>query len=213
MQQVITETKAREITGGRKPLVPVKYEEACKALVECQTIDDAKYWDNKADALAAWAKIYKNDEAGLEAKRLKLHAYRRMGLLAGELRPAVNPRGPRGAGPGPRSLLMERGFSQGAAEACRALALKPQQEFDAIVSLPRPPSPATVRAWASGWNEWSARHGWTRLVSIVGSPPEEGVALVDPADAAKIAAKARALIEWLDRFEQLLTARAKQAKP
>ena len=87
MNSVISEEQARQITGGRKPLVPVEYERACTALAECQTIDEAKYWDNKADALAAWAKIYNNDQAGLEAKRLKLHAYRRMGEIAREIIP------------------------------------------------------------------------------------------------------------------------------
>jgi hypothetical protein len=51
MQQVITAKQARQITGGRTPLVPVVYEDALKALGECLSLDDAKVWDNKADAL------------------------------------------------------------------------------------------------------------------------------------------------------------------
>lgn len=62
--------------------MPVEYEAACKALAACESIDEGKYWSDKADALAAWAKIYKSDEAAVAARRLKLMAFRRMGELA-----------------------------------------------------------------------------------------------------------------------------------
>lgn len=84
MSTVITEQQARQITGGRKPLVPVEYEAACNALAQCVDLDEAKYWSDKADALAAWAKIYRDDRISAQAKRLKLKAYRRMGELAAE---------------------------------------------------------------------------------------------------------------------------------
>ncbi len=67
--------------------VPVIYEEACKALAACTTVDEGKYWSDKATALAAWAKIHGSRKAEAEAARLKLHAFRRMGALALELRP------------------------------------------------------------------------------------------------------------------------------
>lgn len=87
MQQVISAEQARKITGGRTPHVPVEYETAINALVACRSIDEAKYWSDKSDALAAWAKIYHSDKAAREAKALKLWAFRRMGQLAAELRP------------------------------------------------------------------------------------------------------------------------------
>ena len=89
MQQVITAGEARAITKGRAPLVPVEYEEAVKALAKCREIDDAKYWSDKASALAAWAKIYHSPQVMREAKLLKLHAYRHMAELAHAIRDAA----------------------------------------------------------------------------------------------------------------------------
>src|ERR1700722_7297053 len=83
--------------------MPVEYVEACKALAACVTIDEAKRWADKAEALAAWAKIYRSDEASVQAARLKLHAYRRMGKLAEEIRP-LRHIGGQGYALGPPSL-------------------------------------------------------------------------------------------------------------
>lgn len=80
--------------------MPVVYEDACKALVACTTLDEAKYYSDKSDALAAWAKIYKSDEAAMAAKRLKLHAYRRMSELAEEIAATLSSR-PKSAGKAP----------------------------------------------------------------------------------------------------------------
>ena len=68
---VITKDQARKITKGRTPLVPVEYEVAIRALTECTTLDESKYWSDKSDALAAWAKIYHSDDAGRKAKLLE----------------------------------------------------------------------------------------------------------------------------------------------
>src|SRR5688572_2684465 len=91
------------------PKLPVEYSAAITAIAVCRTIDDGKYWSDKADALAAWAKIYKDDVVAREARSLKLHAYRRIGVLAAEIRP-LKFRG-RGGAVGPNSLLVENGFS------------------------------------------------------------------------------------------------------
>lgn len=51
MKAVISSEQARQITGGRTPLVPVEFETAVKALKACTQIDEAKYWSDKASAL------------------------------------------------------------------------------------------------------------------------------------------------------------------
>lgn len=144
MQQLITESQARKITGGRKPLVPLEYERACKDLAACQTIDEAKYFADKSDALAAWAKIYKDDKAGLEARKLKLYAYRRMGLLAGELRPNRRMGGRASCVPGPSSLLQEKGLSKSTATIVRRISRLPEDDFNKQVNALRPLAPATL---------------------------------------------------------------------
>lgn len=126
--------------------LPVQYETAVRLLAQCETIDDARQWSIKSDALAAWASIYKNDEAGVQARKLKLHAFRRMGILAGELRPqrALGMgKGKVGLGTssGPYSLLIESGLSKTQAGQIRCLALLPKAEFDSLIDQEIPPTP------------------------------------------------------------------------
>jgi hypothetical protein len=147
MNSVITVSEARKITGGRMPHVPVEYEAAVKALQACLTLDEAKYWNDKADALAAWAKIYQSKEAEQKARQLKLHAFRRMGILAGELRPGKGARtdGRSGMAPGPHSLLKEKGLTGCDASAARKLATLTPNEFKSFVNQRNPPSPSLVQ--------------------------------------------------------------------
>lgn len=148
MQAIISAEQGRKILNGREPLVPVEYEVAIKALQDCSTFEEAKYWSDKSEALAAWAKIYHSDKAILEAKRLKLHAYRRMGELANELRPIRQGlKGKRGgAGPGKLQLLIEGGLTKNNAHAATFLGRMPKETFEKIVSTKNPLSPATCRA-------------------------------------------------------------------
>lgn len=142
--RVINESQARQITGGRKPLVPVEYETAIKFLTACLTLDEAKIWDAKADALAAWAKIYRDDDVSRKAKMLKLHAYRRMGQLATELRPHVVSNN--GRSPGPLSLLIESGMTRNAAGAATALSRMKEPEFARVLKKPAAPTTITKLA-------------------------------------------------------------------
>lgn len=124
-------------------ILPVEYAAACRAIAACLTIDESKNWSDKADALAAWAKIYKSDQASLEAKRLKLHAYRRMSELSDQLRPAnqkeKGPGAARGARPGPQTLLTAHGFSQTQAQNIRKIGAIPHSQFEVIINSENPP--------------------------------------------------------------------------
>lgn len=147
---VITVRQAKEITGGRTPLIPVVYEEALMALAACREIDEAKTWNNAADALAAWAKIYHSDRAAREAKLLRLHAYRRMGELARELRPGGHRVSDSPSGkltvqlPGPRSLLMEKGLRSVEASAAIKISRVETPAFEEVTRRPRIPSPVVL---------------------------------------------------------------------
>lgn len=217
MQQLITESEARKITGGRKPLVPIEYERACKDLVLCQTIDEAKYFSDKADALAVWAKIYRDDDAGREARALKLHAYRRMGLLAMELRPGgIFKRGPKGGRkqPGPPSVLKENGLDSEQTRAAVLLAKIPSAKFKALTASPKPPSLNWVRREyekkysSEGWQiltnqnesgvlqkfvQWCGRHS-----------AKEVSATLNADEVRKSRLLLTAATEWLDELEQHL---------
>jgi hypothetical protein len=228
MTNVITPDQARQITGGHIPLIPVEYEEACKRLVACQTLDEAKYWDNKADALAAWAKIYHNDQAGREARALKLWAYRRMGELAAELRPhrhmgtkpgeQVGKHGRGGSTPGPFSLLKEQGLTESQASAARRLARVPLETVKELVELPRPPSPGTVLRDMPGKpdqyhpNRFGTHPQWTgtwgplkhAIAAVDKVSARELARSVEPRFASRVRERLSVLIDWLDEFEQAM---------
>lgn len=74
-------------------ILPAEYRAACAAIAACSTINEGKYWSDKADALAAWGAIYKDDEVGRQARILKLYAFRRIGELARILRPQTAQKG------------------------------------------------------------------------------------------------------------------------
>jgi hypothetical protein len=126
--------------------MPVVYEAACKALAEVSTVLDAKYFSDKADALATWAKIYKSDEAAVAAKRLKIHAYRKMGEIAEQLQPTSRRSLGRGKGssPGANSLLMENGLTVGQANIVLRVSRVPVTAVKEFLDMPRPPSIHTV---------------------------------------------------------------------
>lgn len=208
MQQVISEVDARRVTGGRKPLVPIEYERAISALVACQNIDDAKYFSDKADALAAWAKIHRDDQAGVEAKRLKLHSYRRIDQLARELRPVQRNESNRSRfGPGPRSLLREHGFKKATTNAIHVTGQLTQEEFDVVVNQPRPPSPSRLAMshmksnppWAELFQALSASRSHMRRHPAAEMAKSLGEKSVQTARQIAIE-----LTEWLDEFERHL---------
>lgn len=71
MKHHITARDALAIERERPQRLPVEYEQAVAALSACCSIDEAKTWSDKADALAAWAKIYRSRDADRQARRLR----------------------------------------------------------------------------------------------------------------------------------------------
>lgn len=191
--------------------LPVIYEQAIKALIACQTLDEALYWDNKADALAAWAKIYHNDQAAREARALKLHAYRRMGQLAAEIQPGGPLPAPRsGKSAGPLRALIEHGMKRGQATAARRLATSPRSEVDAAINSSHPPSPSRFLATASGGRGSQnyklflsgSAHGFRSFCRKYAAA--EFAAGMTADEAARLREFAIELSDWLDTFEQHL---------
>lgn len=218
--EVLTLTQARQITGGRKPLIPIEYEEACKSLAACRTIDDAKYFSDKADALATWAKIYNVDEAGIESRKLKLHAFKRIGDLARELRPSLgcgNRAGnsKRGTPPGPRALLMrEHGMAPHNANAAISVSQLSKKKFDDAVNSPRPPSPnffikKFARQTSESWNALIGEQGGGLGLSgfrafCAKHNPKDIARGLTPEESKKASEMVLQAIEWLDTFDQYL---------
>ena len=125
----------------RDAVLPVSYVEGLKALAATRKIDEAKNWATAADALAAWARMYKNDLAAAEARRLKAHAYRRMSELSDELAQKLTPSSKRKS---PLSELKKVGLSGAMISRVRAVGKVPKDRFDELVKADHPASIATL---------------------------------------------------------------------
>lgn len=191
------------VLGNNTP-PPIVYQEAVRALAACRSLDEAKYWDNKADALAAWAKIYADDTVQREARALKLHAYRRMGQLADSLRIQA-PRGTLRGGTtkGSHSLLQEHGISKDKATQMLRLGRASEERFAALTDANRPPSPSVATglklrpnpAWAILRNKMAILMSAARRTN-----PKEIVATLTAKEIESADAIYNDLIEWLDLF-------------
>jgi len=195
--------------------VPVKYTAAVNALIACRHIDEAKLYADQSEALAAWAKIYNNEEARIEAKRLKLHAFRRMGTLAFELKQSP-------AGPKFNESLGSVGLSPSQIAHATCLAKVPSKKFKkAITAIPVPTlSSFTLKlnGVSDGWKALSG-HGAGGSSSNSITAFRVFTRKYDPKTLAKSLTKDEAkraggivteLIEWLDTFEQYLPTDVKE---
>lgn len=211
MQRLITAEQARQITRGRAPLVPIQYESAVKSLQECITLDDAKIWSDKADALAAWAKMYRNDDVGRKAKQLKLHAYRRMGQLAHEIgKGRAEKKNPQDHIGGPVKTLMKEGFTRNKAETIRRISTLPEEKFQKIIDHPKsPPTPNhLVRVALRPNPDWSQAKSilWRMGADLQKYQPRRLAKSIDAKDAIFARKMSRQLMDWLDDFESNLPA-------
>lgn len=203
-------TALHVIASSRPAALPVEYDRALQALVACTRIDEARTWSDKADALAAWAKIYKSDQASVLAQRLKLHAYRRMGQLAEELRP--HRRGASGAMyPGGKSLLLESGLTKGESAAARRLATLTPRQFDQVLAEPAAPTTIAHRLWNArpAWKQFSRAS--SLLKSMLEHQPAEQLAdgICECGDRCIVEARdrTRSMIKLLTELERQLCAR------
>lgn len=207
----VTIIDARKYANSKDFKMPVVYTDAVSALKKCISINDARDFSNAAEALATWAKIYRNDEAGRNAKQLKLHAYRRMGQLAKQLAPGKRIKGG-GSDPGPIAKLQEMGLSRHNADAATHLAGLPKAGFRRLIKQDSPPAPTSA---AKRFRDVHVTTTWDLIRRSQRNPfccsgyilrnSAKSIARKLNAGEAKVArAKALALMDWLDEFEQAL---------
>lgn len=205
---------SKEIAKTNKPVVPVLYSEAVARLEECQNIDEAKHFTDAAEALAVWAKIYKENDAGRQARQLRLHAFRRMALIARELVPRQGKPGG-GSEPGPVALLRKHGLSRHQADAANHLAKIERKEFDGFVGEDVPPAPTTI---ASRHRRAETLTPWRMLVARPRTPfscagyikshnPEKLARSMSGEEAEQARYLADNLIRWLQAFSRSLPKR------
>jgi hypothetical protein len=194
---VITAEQAREITGGREPLVPEEYTEACKLLAECREIDEAKYWSDKASALAAWAKIFHSTRVAREARLLKLHAYRRMAELAKDVKKAK--------GTAPAKVLAAHGLKSWEANEVMAVGRATPEKFKEATEAAVPPAPSYFKRTATGFAGSISKSLEAMYYYATRTDATETAHQVPAKDAKYYARHAATIIEWLEEFESNLT--------
>lgn len=69
-------------------VLPANYERAKQALAECERIDECQEWANKAAAIAAYARMSKDDNLVILAQRIQARAIRRCGELLKSIPPS-----------------------------------------------------------------------------------------------------------------------------
>lgn len=210
-----------EAVNGLAPLPAIKiddskpllvYEKAVMAIRDCRTIDDAKFWSDKSEALQAWARMYADDRIMREARALKLHAYRRIGQLADALRISMPKgsgyRGLKGSVRGARSLLIEHGVSTSRSQHMLTIGRMDQDLFDGAVSRDKPPSPSQLcdrelrpnPLWATVGNRLSIF-----LSAIKSVEPESLARTLDEKQRKKALRMIDDAFRWLYELEEKLS--------
>jgi hypothetical protein len=123
--------------------LPGTYVAAKRALAALGRIDLCKVWADKAAALAAYARMARDDELEMQARRLRAWALRRAGELLAEIAPAANQhdaakRASAGAHTSRSAAANEAGLSHHQQAAALRIAEIPAKEFEAMVEAPRP---------------------------------------------------------------------------
>lgn len=172
--------KVPDVSHLSRPQMPIVYDEACKAIAACSAIDEAKYWSDKADALAAWARIYNEDKVTIEAKRLKIHAYRRMAEIADHIMPTW--RAERGFRYATVPIILnDYGIGRSQARVIAKIGEMPAAKVQRAIERRKPPTPSTLALVDN-----TAQPQWTRIKRTMSSLVSMTAGIKAPAFARKI---------------------------
>lgn len=112
----------------------LKYEEACRAIAEAKTVDEAKDWKDKAAAIRAYARQIKNQQLEIDAAEIRVRAERRLGELLAllKLQGKYGARGKPGiVGAVKAEITSEKlGLNFHTTKECGRLARLPEAEFN-----------------------------------------------------------------------------------
>lgn len=141
----------------------VRYDQARHALAQCECIDEAKDWSDKAAALAAYARQADDPELESLARRIRARAFRRMGEISRELEKHERVRTDLRPSTGTQTksaVLAKAGISTSQAHRAEKVAAIPVEDFERRVESDTPPTmTALVRGLGhvsqnAGNNEW-----------------------------------------------------------
>jgi hypothetical protein len=125
--------------------LPVAYQEATQALAVCERVDECREWANKAEAIAAYARMADDETLLKTAVRIKARAIKRCGELLQQFQ--VGPQGGRprknagGASPVSQAEAgRQAGMSPDQIKDSVRVANVPDDDFERLVESDDPPS-------------------------------------------------------------------------
>jgi hypothetical protein len=137
-------TLPANLPEGRDAKLPATYEKAQQALAECTRVDEAWNWQNRAAALAAYARMARDNQLRDMALRIQARAIRRAGELLRQVPPAnganqnICPDG--GMKVTRSSAAADAGLSKRQKDTALQVANVPANEFASVVDSDTPPS-------------------------------------------------------------------------
>lgn len=117
----------------------IRYDEMCRAIDACYTVDEVKDIRDRALAFEHYARQAKNPEPERRACEIRLRAERKAGQLLKETDRAEGNRGPVSTGTTPPTLT-DMGISRDQSSRWQKLADVPEDEFEATLAAPKKPS-------------------------------------------------------------------------
>lgn len=131
---------AHQIVSVERGPSLVKYEAACRALAEANSVDEVKGIRDSAEAMRAYARQAKNKQLEIDASEIRFRAERRIGELMEAQKNSVGlsagTRGSKiqGARVDERPTLAEAGIDKHLADRARKYAAIPEDKFETILS-------------------------------------------------------------------------------
>ena len=205
--------------------LPERYEAAKRAVAECHRVDECKEWSDRAVALASYARPVRDHELVTLAQRINGRAVRRCGELLreadgrGEHRKSKTDGGDSSSNPPSRKELAESaGISERQQVTATRVARIPEDEFEAAVDSPDPPSVTKLAEMGKRKREGPAHlEGidpavFSQATQVGGSlrrfreeaveevTPEEYARGLRKAEFSEAVRTAEVIVEWLGEF-------------
>jgi hypothetical protein len=218
----MSETNAVPAIIPEAARLPATYEAAQRAIAECERVDECKTWGDKAAAIAAYARMAKNDNLRLMALRIQQRATRRMGELLKQTSSASEAnlvQNHREAGSGPSETRTQIAAAAGLSDRQRKQAIRvanvPADEFESAVDGPNPPSVSELAARGTQTRPVApapqvlpadplvaaqAQNMLREFAAFCGANDPVRIAIAPSLDADFLRGAVETIDRWIDRF-------------
>jgi hypothetical protein len=200
--------------------LPESYESAKNALANCASIDECKTWADKAEALAAYARMADDDTLRKTCDRIQARAIRRMGELLKQIEPGQGARDGKREEGGHLPLRSEIARGAGMSEHQQKQAIRianvPAEVFDRQVESDNPPTVTKLAEQGTNKRPTPAStqtrpEGFAAATNLIGTVemfaqfcrsqnPEIIAAAVMPHEVTDVREHVATIDGWLDRF-------------